>query len=158
MPRSLGAALPPSLIALLDGTQLRERIGTTFLLVTVDGAGWPHVAMLSVGEVLARSERSLVAALWLGSTSTRNLEHSRQALLALVCDGAGYYVRLGAERLADLDLDELGRLAAFRLTVDDVQEDAVAYATLISGITFALPDAEPVVARWQRTIAALRSL
>jgi hypothetical protein len=43
------------------------------------------------------------------------------------------------------------------LRVEDVQEDAVNYAELTSGIRFRLHDPEAVVARWQQTIDALRS-
>jgi hypothetical protein len=156
MPRSLGSRLPSPLAALFDGTALAARTGLTFLLLTTDDAGWPHLAMLSVGELLIESDQVLRAALWLGSTSTRNLERDGRGLLALVADGAGYYLRLRASRGADLDLGAEGRLAFFRLQVEDVQEDAVAYARLTSGITFELPHPEQVLPRWQHTIDALR--
>jgi hypothetical protein len=99
----------------------------------------------------------LRAALWLNSTATRNLTRERRALLARVADGAGYYLRLRAERGPDLDLGENGRLAYFRLPIEDVLEDAVTYATLSSGITFELNGPEQVLPRWQRTITALRT-
>ena len=155
MPRSLGPALPDAIRALLDGRDLAGKIGLTFLLLTTDEQGWPHLAMLSVGELLATSERRLDAALWLHSTSARNLERDGRGLLALVSDGAGYSLRLHARRQADLDLGDDGRLAHFALEIDDVLEDAVAYATLTSGITFTLHQPDQVVARWQRTIDAL---
>jgi hypothetical protein len=156
MPRSLGSRLPGWLAALFDGADLAARVGQTFLLLTTDDAGWPHLAMLSVGELVAEGDQVLRAALWLHSASTRNLEHDGRGLLALVADGAGYYLRLRASRGADLDLGEHGRLAFFRLQVEDVLEDAVAYARLTGGITFELAQPEQVLPRWQQTISALR--
>lgn len=158
MPRSLGTALPPLLQGLFDGRDLASKIGDTFLLTTTDAEGWPHVAMLSAGElVLAPSGDALNVGLWLHSTATKNLERDGRGLLTVVTDGAGFYLRLTAQRQADLDLGADGRLARFALHVVDVQEDRVNYATLTSGVTFRLHEPDGVVARWQRTVEALRS-
>ena len=157
MPTSLGPRLPSQLQSLFDGTDLARGAGETFLLLTVDAEGWPHMAMLSVGELLAADPATLRAALWLHSTATRNLTREQRGLLALVQAGAGYYLRCRADRGPDLDLGEDGRLAYFQLHIEDVLEDAVSYAVLTSGMTFRLHQPEQVLRRWERTIAALRS-
>jgi hypothetical protein len=157
MSRSIGNALPGALQALLDGSDLAQREGLTFLLLTSDEQGWPHVALLSVGEVVATDPRTLRAGLWLGSGTTRNLSRAGRATLMLVADGNGYYLRLNARRGDDLDLGRDGRLAYFVLQVEDVLEDAAEYATLASGITFRLKQPEQVVPRWQHTIDRLRA-
>src|SRR5919206_4820403 len=117
MPTSLGARLPEKLQGLFAGTDLAGGIGETFLLLTVGEDGWPHMAMLSVGELLAADAGTLRAALWLHSTATRNLTREGRGLLALVHDGAGYYLRCQARRGPDLDLGDDGRLADFELSV-----------------------------------------
>jgi hypothetical protein len=157
MTRSLGKQLPDPVRQQLDGADVAGREGLTFLLITTDEADWPHLAMLSVGEVLAVDDQTLRVGLWLHSTTTHNLEARGRAMLALVADGNGYYVRLSAERGADLDLGTEGRLAYFVLRVDDVLEDAADYATLTSGVTFQLKEPERVVPRWQHTVSALRA-
>lgn len=157
MSRSLGHELPAALQALLDGSDLANREGLTFLLLTSDESGWPHVALLSVGEVVATDPRTLRAGLWLGSGTTRNLSRSGQATLMLVADGNAYYLRVSARRGDDLDLGRDGRLAYFVLHVEDVLEDAADYASLSSGITFRLKQPDQVVPRWQHTIESLRS-
>jgi hypothetical protein len=156
MPTSLGALLPDNLQRLFAGTDLASGIGETFLLLTVGEDSWPHMAMLSVGELLTADPSRLRTALWLHSTATRNLTREGRGLLAVVQDGAGYYLRCRATRGADLDLGQDGRLAYFELTIEDVLEDAVNYAVLTSGLTFKLHDPDQVLARWQRTIDALR--
>ena len=98
MSRSIGHELPAVLQPLLDGSDLANRQGLTFLLLTNDESGWPQVAMLSVGEVVAVDPRTLRAALWLGSGTTRNLSRTGRGTLMLVADGNGYYVRVSARR------------------------------------------------------------
>jgi hypothetical protein len=156
MPRSLGPNLPAAVHTLLDGADLGERVGVTFELITDDEQRWPHVALLSVGELVCTDRHTLRAALWPNSGATANLTREGRGLLALVADGAGYYVRVTARRLADLELGEDGQRAAFELQIEDVLEDAVAYARLTSGITFELNEPERVVPRWERTLEALR--
>jgi hypothetical protein len=157
MTRSVGNELPDTLQRILDGSDLAHREGLTFLLLTADEQGWPQVALLSVGELVAISPGTLHAGLWLHSGTTKNLTRTGRATLALIADGNGYYVRLNARRGADLDLGTEGRLAFFTLHVEDVQEDSADYATLTSGITFRLRQPDQVVPRWQHTVEALRA-
>jgi len=155
VPRSLGPRLPDNLRPLFDGSDLDQRVGLTFLLLTSGEDGWLHQAMLAVGEVVAVRDDTLHVALWLTSTATRNLTREGRAVLTLVTDGAGYILRCSAERLEDLDLGPHGRLAAFVLPIVDVLEDRVSYARLTSGVRFELNEPEQVLDRWQRTIDAL---
>jgi hypothetical protein len=162
MTRTLGNALPDALRQLLDGAHLdaeaHDSSNPTFLLVTTDERGWPHLAMLSVGELVAVDAHTLRAGLWLHSTTSNNLTRESRALLALVTNGNGYYVRLTATRGADLDLGPDGRLAYFTLDVQEVLEDHAEYATLTSGVTFKLHQPEQVVPRWQHTVDALQGV
>jgi hypothetical protein len=155
--RSLGTRLPETVLSLLDGSDLAQREGLTFLLLTNDEDNWPQVAMLSVGEVVAVTADVLHAGLWLHSGTSKNLTRTGQATLVLIADGNGYYVRVHATRGPDLDLGAEGRLAYFVLHVDDVQEDSADYARLTSGVTFKLKDPAQVVPRWQHTVDALRA-
>ena len=158
MPKSLGNCLPETLHDLFAGDDLEAGLGLTFLLLTVDAEGWPHMAMLSVGELLLVDERTLRTGLWLHSTATTNLTRERRGVLSFVYRAAGYTLRFQARRQPDLDLGEDGRLAGFTLTIEDVLEDVVNYAELTSGITFRLYQPEQVLPRWQRTIQALRKV
>jgi hypothetical protein len=155
--RSLGTQLPETVRSLLDGSDLAQREGLTFLLLTNDEDNWPQVAMLSVGEVVAVAADVLHAGLWLHSGTSKNLTRTSQATLVLIADGNGYYVRVRAARGPDLDLGAEGRLAYFVLQVEDVQEDSADYAKLTSGVTFKLKDPAQVVPRWQHTVDALRT-
>ncbi len=129
-------------------------MGLTLELLTAAEDGWPRVALLSAGEVLAMSDSEVRLALWPDSRTTANLTRTGQGVLAFVHDGAAFTVRVEASRGPNLP----GPLAVFDGRVAGVRRDEVGYARLTSGITFDLPDAPAVVARWRETIEALRSL
>jgi hypothetical protein len=44
--------MPDGVLRLLDGDDLHERIGLALLLVTNGRDGFPHLAVISMGEVL----------------------------------------------------------------------------------------------------------
>jgi hypothetical protein len=155
--RSLGKKLPDSVERLLDGSELAQREGLTFLLLTNDEDGWPQAAMLSVGELVAVTPDTLHAGLWLHSGTSKNLTRTGQGTLVVIADGNGYYIRVRATRGEDLQLGADGRLAYFVLQIEDVQEDSADYAKLTAGITFKLKSPEQVVPRWQHTVDALKA-
>ncbi len=148
--------LPETLRGLLDGTDLAAKAGETFLLSTISEEGWPHLALLSVGEVYAPGSREIRLALWPDSTITGNLTRNGRASLTLVSGGAAYHVRLASTRGPDLVLRPVP-LAGFAATVCAIRVDAVGYAELTSGVRFRLRDPGPVLERWAATVAALRT-
>jgi hypothetical protein len=153
--RSVGARLPDPLLKLLSGKRLDDEADLAFMLLTVRDDGWPHAAMLSLGELAAPAPHRVRLALWPGSRTTANLTRDGRATLALVHEAAGWYVRGSAERGEDLLLSSGQRLAAFEMSVEEVLVDEVAYAVLTSGISFRLREPQQVLPRWRETIDAL---
>ena len=147
--------LPAELAELLDGTHVGERTDQVFELLTVSDAGWPHIALLSVGEVVTLDEDTLGLALWPTSTTSDNLRRSGRGVLQLYHDGAAYRVRLAVRALGDEEAPG-GRLALFAAKVERVVRDAVNYARLSSGPTIELADSERVLARWRTQLETLR--
>ena len=157
MSRIEGTELNQDLLTLLDGTDLDNKVGETILLLTVSDSGWPHLAMLSAGEVLATRPGEVRMALWKGTTTGNNLRRTSQGTLALVYGGAGHYIELEVSGIADLRLGTKS-LDYFACRVTKALSDVVGYATLTTGIRFELPRREDIVARWERTVAAMREL
>ncbi len=155
MTRIVGGRIPDQVLTILSGKRLEELADVTFLLLTVREDGWPHVAMLSVGEIAAPAPHRVRMALWPGSRTTANLTRDGRATLAVVHEGAGWYVRGSARRGEDLMLSSGQRLAGFELSVDEVLVDEVAYAVITAGITFRLREPQQVLPRWRETIEAL---
>ena len=156
MSRLAAQSLPESLSRLLDGSELERKVGTVLELVTLDEHGWPHVALLSVGEVLAVSPSELRLALWASSGTSANLRRTGRGLLAVVHDGAYLKVRFSAEPLPAIAAGER-TLTAFAAQVAEVDADRVGYATLTGGIGFELDEPGPVLERWRDVVEDLRA-
>jgi hypothetical protein len=154
--RQLDPLVPPALRERLDSDDLAAAEGFTMLLMTVTGDGWPHMAMVSVGEVVAASDYSLRLALWPGSTATRNLTPSGNATLAAVVDGTSYSLRLAVTRAGEVETPLAGQLARFEARVEGASADEAPYAVLESGVSFRLKDPPAVLARWAELRQALR--
>lgn len=140
---------------MLDGSDSDRWSRFTMSLVSVDDEGWPHIALLSVGEVLAVDERRLVMALWPGSTTTRSLTPEGRATLACVVGETAYSVHLDVHRGDDLPAGSMDH-AWFECAVRESLADTVTYARLTTGIEFELPDRARVLERWHAVIDAMR--
>jgi hypothetical protein len=147
--------LPPNVARLLEGAELPAKVGETLVLSSVGEDGWPRLALLSVGEVLAISSTEIRLALHAGSGTSANLERGGRATLLCVGDGAAYTIRLDARPLGHATIDGL-ELACFSGRVAEVREHRAAYAELERGIRFPLNDPAATLERWERTVSLLR--
>lgn len=156
MPRSLGGVIPDPLRAELTGDDLAAGVGRTYLLLTAAGDGWPHVAMLSVGELLAGAGPNLGLVLWPGSQTTASLTENGIATLMAVVPPATYYLRLRGRRLADAPVQAKPR-AIFAAVVEEALEDVVAYAEVTAGIDFKLADVDATISAWLAAVEVMRA-
>lgn len=156
MSRPLDPVVPAPLRALLEADPGDPAVdGFTLLLLTPRADGWPHQAMLSVGEVApgAAPDR-LELAVWPGSTSTRNLRASGRATLTAVHDGVSYALLLEASETGELSVaagEATMRLARFAARVVAASADEAPYARLEHGVRFRLKDRDETLARWRAT-------
>lgn len=145
--------LPAALVALLDGTDLRSKIGQTVLLSAVSDDGWPHTALLSVGEVVAPDDRTLRIASYAGSRTTTALRQRGKGMLLAVVDGVVHKAWFAVTAAGQ---DAAGRLSVVDAVVERVEHDQVAYARVRHGIEFDLLDPDQVLGRWEQQVAELR--
>jgi hypothetical protein len=75
--------------------------------------------------------------------------------LTLSLDGGMHELRMRARPLASPNPDL--PLAFFEATLESVRFHKAPYATVTSGVSFALHEPDAVLPRWQRQIAALRA-
>src|ERR1700730_4391632 len=73
--------LPDQLQVLFSGEGFEQRHGVALPFVTVDPEGYPRAALLSFGEVRARSREELSVAVRTGSHTAANLIRRRSAML-----------------------------------------------------------------------------
>jgi hypothetical protein len=146
--------LSPELLYLLNGKNIEEKQKEAMLLMTVTEDGWPHNAMISVGEVVALNEKKLKLALWPGTKTNENIIRSEKAFLIVVYNGKVNYVRLSLERIGILEGAKYP-LERFSATVVCFKEDIAKYAEINSGIQIMLKNPNDVLQRWKETLGEL---
>jgi len=152
----LEAVVPQALRGELDGDPAVDD-GFTVLVLS-DASGWPHLAMISRGEIVCADDRALRLALWPSSTACANLTAQGRATLCAVVDGVAYSVRVLTRRLEDINTPLAGRLACFQADVEAAAADRAPYAVLESGVRFRLLEPEATLERWRETRGALRQV
>ena len=143
---------PTSLLAQFDGTNLEDKLAVSAVLATVAEDGWPHVAYLGAGEVLAASADRLRVRLWPGSGTAANLRRSGRAALHAASEGAVWELRL--ETVGVIDTPEALMLD---MMIGQVVSHRAPYAEVLGMVGFALKDEVGTLERWRAQIAHLRS-
>ncbi|MFB3737347.1 MAG: hypothetical protein ACE14W_00100 [Candidatus Velamenicoccus archaeovorus] len=147
--------LPPEVLTAFDGTDLADKIGPAYLLLSSDPDGTPRPCMLSAGELLAVDERHLRIGLWPGTHTSENLSRSGPVVLCFVAPGTVLYIR-GTAR--PLEPAPEARLARFEVEVTSVESDVHPGMPVTETITFDVErDRAAVAADWDVQIRALRA-
>jgi hypothetical protein len=113
--------LPAEVHLALSGAGFRARRRLALPFLTVDPGGFPRAALLTLGEVRARSRRELVVAVRGGSRTAANLIRRRTATLFLLARNQAVWVQAKAGRghVCDFDPDrQIFPLAVVRVKVD----------------------------------------
>jgi len=161
MSHPVGPELPPQVLEQLSGRDLRGRFGRVIPVITVDGAGFPHPALLSFGEVVALDARRIGLATSADSTTTSNMRRDGRATLLLVEPEGTTYIK-GTVRERPGGLPAFPGLAHLEMRVTQVLEDAArgnleGGARITSGIRFeAGSGGEALLKHWEALIGALR--
>lgn len=137
-----------------DGRDLETKLSQAASLATVDAEGWPHLAYLSVGEVLAEG-RKISLALWPTSRTTRNLDREGRAVLHAAFDGAVWQGRLQLSRRGAAEVP--GEPVIFAGEVVAVSRHVAPYAEVTGLISYLLKDVSSTLARWELQMQHLRS-
>lgn len=134
----------------LNGENLENKQHDAMIFQTVSENGWPHTAMLSVGEVVALNPTHLRFALWKDTTTIKNILRTNKASLVFVHKGVGVYINLGLVQLPELKDTPFSR-ERFEGRIVSIKEDRAGYADLTSGITFQIKE-DNILDRWNQTI------
>ncbi|OAB38797.1 hypothetical protein PMSD_07265 [Paenibacillus macquariensis subsp. defensor] len=142
--------LPPPLFEFFNGKNVSDKQHEAILLLSIDEEQWPHVAMISVGEIVAINESELRLSLWPNTVTSTNLNRTGQATIVVFLEGVAYYIKLSVQEqfISDAKHERQGFVA----TVASVRADVATYADIISGVRIQLKDPEPVIQRWTETI------
>ena len=151
MSKALGNELPAELVQDLNGQDLASKWSKTIPLVTVDGEGFPHFAILSYGEILATSAHALRIGLYPNSSTTRNIQARPKLSLLIVLGDSVYYVKGAASE------QPAQNVVRFDVAVEQVLVDNEPGARITGGIGFEMSQGK----QWwldtaEKTLAALR--
>ncbi|WIL34242.1 pyridoxamine 5'-phosphate oxidase family protein [Bacillus stercoris] len=147
--------LSDRLFELLDGDRLNEKQHEAFVLQTVSEDGWPHAAMISVGEMIALNRTDIRIALWKNTMTSANIFRTGKAQFTAWWKGVAYYVKLECTPLPPLKDAEYDR-DRFSCRVVSVKEDVAKYADLTSGVRIELHRPEEVLSRWKKTLEEVK--
>ncbi|CAH0173874.1 hypothetical protein SRABI96_01262 [Peribacillus sp. Bi96] len=151
----IGMEMSEEVFDLLNGKELADKQHEAMMLLTVSEAGWPHTAMISVGEIVAISSKELRIGLWPETSTTANIIRTHKATLVLFWKGKAHYIRLSLVRLKELPTARYQR-ERFLAKVVSAREDVAKYADITSGIKIKLKNSKEVVERWDQTIEDMR--
>ena len=143
MSRSLGAELSPDLMTRLSGRDLAPLATKVIQLFTVDQAGWPHAALLSYFEVVAKDARHVRLATYATSTTTANMRRTGKVTLVVIDERLACYIKATASEIAP-SMRTADWNAAFdcrieQVLVDEVNEEYEPGAYVANGVTYFNP-------------------
>lgn len=158
---SIGKELPEAAVAMLDGSQAHEQVGKIALLLTVDDDGFPHVALLSPGEVLACGKSEVRLALYGSGKTIENIASRSRLTLAILEPGLCCYVKgSGVVMEAEVPPGPIQPFAARRVDVEieDVLLDSEVGAAVETGPRYSRSISRgEELEQWNRVWGVLRS-
>lgn len=149
---STGIAVPDAVVRALEGTI--DTADAAVTVTTVDIDGWPRSALLSLAEVVLTSDGRMAILLYDGSTSAANLRRDGRLLLTVPAGGRVYDLTFTVGERRPV-LPNPAR-ATFTGAICAVREQRAPYATVTSGIRFALHTPDTVLPRWHDQLVHLR--
>ena len=135
MSQKLGRELTEALLRRLDGRNVSSHEGKIIPIFTLDETGWPHPALLSYYEVVAKDPSALDIGIWKNSSTANNLRRTGKMTLMITDKGVNYYIKGNASEL-QAEMTGLPQVSRFRITTEELLEDQEANAEITSGLTY----------------------
>ena len=135
MSQLLGKELPAALFARLSGAQIEAHEGKIIPVCTVDESGWPHPALLSYYEIVAKDAATLDTAVWKDSSTAKNLRRAKKITLLVSDFQVNYYLK-GTVGELEYQMSGAAPVSRFRILLEEVIEDQEANAEITTGLTY----------------------
>lgn len=148
--------IPSAIRSFLDGNDLPAKPLNAIRLSTVNQEGWVHASLLSVGEVLALPNAKIRFAISPKSSTTANLLRDGRLTMVIPFEKGVCEMRMRTQQI-NKEVEGVP-LSFFEAQIESIRHLVAAYADVVSGETFSLHEPHAVFERWERQIAALRSL
>lgn len=135
MSQILGKELTDGLLKRLSGAAVASHEGKIIPIFTLDEAGWPHPALLSYYEVVAKNASTLEMAIWKDSSTANNLRRMGKISLMIADNGVNFYIK-GAVKELEKEMTGAPPVSRFQITVEQLLEDQEPNAQITSGMTY----------------------
>ena len=135
MSQLLGKELTEVLLQRLNGRDVGAHEGKIIPILTLDEPGWPHPALLSYYEVVAKNSTTLDIALWKNSSTAINLRQTGKITLLISDKATNYYIK-GSVKELQPEIPGIPLQSRFRITIEQLLEDQEPNAEITSGLTY----------------------
>ena len=135
MSRVLGNEMTAELLSRLDGRDVESYEGKIIPIFTLDEHGWPHPALLSYYEMVAKNPRTIDMALWKNSSTANNLRQSGKVTLMISDHSLNYYLK-GTVSQSEAEMTGTPAVSRFSVTLEQVFVDQEPNAQITTGLTY----------------------
>lgn len=135
MSRLIGKELTEAVFERLGGQDVDPYEGKIVPIFTLDELGWPHPALLSYYELVAKNLSTIDLALWKNSSTANNLRRTGKVTVMLTDKGINYYVKGSVQELEPA-MAGAPQVSRFRMTTEEILEDQEPNAEITSGLTY----------------------
>ena len=143
----------------LAGNDLETCAEKVILICTVDANGWPHPAILSYFEVIAKDRRDIRLATYKNSNTTENMRRNGKLTVLVIDERVAYYIKGHAEELERAmncsPHNSKLNLRVEQVLADDADQQFEAGMYVAGGITYKSPN---LAAERQKAKEILREL
>jgi len=135
MSRLVGKELTKLLLDRLNGQNVTPHESKIIPIFTLDDLGWPHPALLSYFEVVAKNSSTVDLALWKDSSTANNLRRLSKVTLMITDKGLNYYLK-GSVKELEAEMAGAPQVSRFRIATEQLLEDQEPNAEITSGLTY----------------------
>ncbi len=135
MSRLVGKELTKLLLDRLNGQNVTPHESKIIPIFTLDDLGWPHPALLSYFEVVAKNSSTVDLALWKDSSTANNLRRLGKVTLMITDKGLNYYLK-GSVKELEAEMAGAPQVSRFRIATEQLLEDQEPNAEITSGLTY----------------------
>lgn len=118
-------------------------------LTTHGKDGYPHITLLSVGELKVQRLNDFLFCIHNVSTATQNLLHYPQAIFSFVSDGMHHVIKLNCRLMSSKKIEDL-ELSFFTGSIMGDRSNEVEYAELSASSEFKLILPDKSISRWTK--------
>jgi hypothetical protein len=136
MSKILGSELSEALLKRLSGAAIASHEGKIIPVFTLDDSGWPHPALLSYYEIVAKNAATLEMAIWKDSSTANNLRRVGKISLMITDEGVNFYIK-GRVKELEKEMSGAPQVSRFQISIEQLLEDQEPNAHITSGMTYA---------------------